>query len=36
VIPTVIEQEFESGRLKKKLTVDDMINRSFISSMGKK
>ncbi|HEY7319534.1 MAG TPA: ABC transporter substrate-binding protein [Candidatus Binatia bacterium] len=36
VIPTVIEQELEAGRLKKKLTVDDMINRSFISAMGKK
>jgi ABC-type nitrate/sulfonate/bicarbonate transport system substrate-binding protein len=35
-IPTVIEQEFESGRIKKKLTVEDMIDRSFISSMGKK
>ena len=36
VIPTVIEQEFEAGRLKKKLTVDDMIDRSFISSLAKK
>src|SRR6516164_9509569 len=35
-IPTVIEQEFEAGRLKKKLTVEDMIDRSFISSLGKK
>ncbi len=35
-IPTVIEQEFESGRLKKKLTVEDMIDRSFISSLGKR
>ena len=35
VIPTVVEQEFEAGRLKKKLTVEDMIDRSFISSMGK-
>ena len=36
VIPTVIEQELEAGRLKRKLTVEDMIDRSFISSMGKK
>ncbi len=36
VIPTVVEQELEAGRLKKKLTVEDMIDRSFISSMGKK
>ena len=35
-IPAVIEQEFEAGRLKKKLTVEDMIDRSFISSLGKK
>jgi NitT/TauT family transport system substrate-binding protein len=36
VIPLVIEQEFESGRIKKKITVDDMIDRSFISLLGKK
>src|SRR5499426_1058581 len=36
VIPTVIEQEFEAGRLKKKLTVEDMIDRSFISATSKK
>lgn len=36
VIPTVVEQELEAGRLKKKLTVEDMIDRSFISAMGKK
>ncbi len=36
VIPVVIEQEYESGRIKKKLTVEDMIDRSFISSMAKK
>ncbi|HEY7554384.1 MAG TPA: ABC transporter substrate-binding protein [Candidatus Binatia bacterium] len=31
VIPVVIEQEFESGRIKKKLTLEDMIDRSFMS-----
>jgi NitT/TauT family transport system substrate-binding protein len=31
VIPTVIEQELEAGRLKKKITVEDMIDRSFIA-----
>ncbi len=31
VIPTVIEQELEAGRLKKKITVEDMIDRSFIT-----
>ena len=36
VIPLVIEQEFESGRIKKKITVDDMVDRSFISLLGKK
>jgi len=36
VIPVVIEQEFESGRIKKKLTLDDMIDRSYISMLGGK
>jgi NitT/TauT family transport system substrate-binding protein len=36
VIPVVIEQEFESGRIKKKLTLEDMIDRSFISMLGGK
>jgi hypothetical protein len=36
VIPVVIEQEFESGRIKKKITLDDMIDRSFISMLGGK
>jgi NitT/TauT family transport system substrate-binding protein len=31
VIPVVIEQEFESGRIKKKLTLEDMMDRSFMS-----
>ena len=35
VIPLVIDQEFESGRIKKKVTVEDMVDRSFIS-LGKK
>jgi NitT/TauT family transport system substrate-binding protein len=34
VIPLVIEQEFESGRLKKKVTVSDMIDRTFMSALG--
>jgi len=34
-IPTVIDQEFESGRLKKKVTVEDMLDRSFMRTMGK-
>jgi NitT/TauT family transport system substrate-binding protein len=36
VIPLVIDQEFESGRIKKKLTIEDMIDRSFISLLGRK
>jgi NitT/TauT family transport system substrate-binding protein len=36
VIPMVIEQELESGRIKKKLTVDDMIDRTFMSMLGGK
>jgi NitT/TauT family transport system substrate-binding protein len=31
VIPLVIEQELESGRIKKKLTLEDMIDHSFMS-----
>src|SRR5918999_231073 len=30
VIPVVIEQEYEHGRIKKKVTLEDMIDRSFI------
>lgn len=36
VIPVVIEQEYETGRIKKKITLEDLIDRSFISSFGKK
>jgi NitT/TauT family transport system substrate-binding protein len=36
VIPVVIEQELESGRIKKKLTLDDMIDRTFLSMLGGK
>jgi NitT/TauT family transport system substrate-binding protein len=35
VIPVVIEQELESGRLKKKLAVEDMVDRSFMKTLGK-
>jgi NitT/TauT family transport system substrate-binding protein len=35
IIPTVIEQELEAGRIKKKITVDDMIDRSFMKSAGR-
>jgi len=36
VIPVVIEQEFESGRIKKKITVEEMVDRSFMSVLGGK
>jgi NitT/TauT family transport system substrate-binding protein len=36
VIPTVIDQEFENGRLKRRITVEEMIDRSFISMLGGK
>jgi NitT/TauT family transport system substrate-binding protein len=32
-IPTVTEEEFRAGRIKKKLTTEDMIDRSFISML---
>ena len=35
-IPTVIDEEFRTGRIKKKLTVEDMVERSLISSVGGK
>jgi NitT/TauT family transport system substrate-binding protein len=35
VVPTVIEQELEAGRLKKKITVEDLIDRSFMKTAGK-
>ena len=35
-IPVVIEQEFESGRIKRKITLDELIDRSFISLVGGK
>ncbi|MGH7844321.1 MAG: ABC transporter substrate-binding protein [Candidatus Binatia bacterium] len=35
-IPVVIDQELENGRIKKKITVDELIDRSFIKLMGGK
>jgi NitT/TauT family transport system substrate-binding protein len=35
-IPVVIEQEYESGRIKRKISLDELIDRSFIHSLGKK
>lgn len=35
-IPVVIEQEFEAGRIKKKITLDDLVDRSFMSLVGGK
>jgi len=34
-IPTVINQEFENGRLKRRITVEEMIDRSFIKALAK-
>jgi NitT/TauT family transport system substrate-binding protein len=31
VIPVVIEEEFRSGRIKKKITLEDMLDRSFMA-----
>jgi ABC-type nitrate/sulfonate/bicarbonate transport system substrate-binding protein len=36
VIPAVIEEEFQTGRIKKKLTVEDLVDRSFIKMLGGK
>ena len=35
VIPVVIDEEFQSGRIKKKVTLEDMIDRSFMKALGK-
>ncbi len=35
-IPVVIDEEFRTGRIKKKLTLEDMIDRSFTSMLGGK
>ena len=35
VIPAVIEEEFQAGRIKKKVTMEDMVDRSFIKALGK-
>ena len=35
IIPAVIEEEFQSGRIKKKVTLEDMIDRSFMKALAK-
>jgi len=35
IIPSVIEEEFQTGRIKKKVTLEDMIDRSFIKALGR-
>lgn len=35
-IPAVIEQEFETGRIKKKISVNDLIDRSYMKPLGGK
>jgi NitT/TauT family transport system substrate-binding protein len=35
-IQIVADQEFETGRLKKRLTIEDMVDRSFMNLLGKK
>ncbi len=35
-IPVVIDEEFRTGRIKKKITLDDLIDRSFIKMLGGK
>jgi NitT/TauT family transport system substrate-binding protein len=34
-IPTVIDQEFENGRLKRRITAEEMIDRTFINALTK-
>src|SRR5262245_305870 len=35
VIPAVIEEEFQTGRIKKKVTLEDMVDRSFMKALNK-
>jgi NitT/TauT family transport system substrate-binding protein len=35
VIPSVIEEEFQSDRIKRKVTLEDMVDRSFIKALGR-
>lgn len=35
-IPVVIEQEFKEGRIKRKISLDELIDRSFIQTLGGK
>jgi NitT/TauT family transport system substrate-binding protein len=35
-IPVVIDQEYEGGRIKRKVTLDELIDRSFINVIGGK
>jgi NitT/TauT family transport system substrate-binding protein len=35
-VPVVIEQEFENGRLKRKISVDELLDRSLINLLGGK
>jgi NitT/TauT family transport system substrate-binding protein len=35
VIPTVIEEEFQTGRIKKKVTLDEMVDRSYMKTLGR-
>ncbi len=35
-IPVVIEQEFETGRIKRKISLDELIDRSFMNTLGGK
>jgi NitT/TauT family transport system substrate-binding protein len=35
-ISTVIDQEFENGRIKRRVTVEEMIDRSFMTQLGSK
>jgi NitT/TauT family transport system substrate-binding protein len=35
-VPVVVEQEYESGRIKRKISVDEIIERSFMGLLGGK
>lgn len=35
VIPVVIDEEFRNGRLKRKITAEEMVDRSFMKALGR-
>jgi hypothetical protein len=35
-VPTVIQEEFDAGRIKRKFSLDELIDKSFMKALGGK